>query len=261
MIGMAVFVGNHIEGERTARVRAELAERAHADSELRARAYAGRLLRAHGEERRRIAHELHDAPVQLLAHLVHRLRGPDGASRAGGATPSPPALRDLALTALDELRQITRGLRPPLLDELGLMAALRALVAQSARSSGIVVRLEAPSTCPPLPPEVELALFRITQESLSTAVRHGVPNRIAVAVAVGEAGIVLTIADDGRGFTVADAVSLASTGLGLVGMRERSELLAGRYEVVSSLARGTRVEVHVPLAGAGWSSPVSTRAS
>ncbi len=251
VIGMAVFVGIHIERERAARVRAELAEAAHAHAERRARSYAVRLLGAQEEERRRIAHELHDAPVQLLAHLVHRLGGRGGAGGARGRTvPAAPTARDLALGALDELRQITRGLRPPLLDELGLMAALRALVAQTSRTSGTEVRLDAPATGPDLSPEVELALFRITQEALTNAVRHGDPGSIAVGFGVQDGRVVLTVADDGQGFDPRAVDGDGRAGLGLLGMRERTELLGGHFEVTSSVGRGTVVLVRVPLAAA-----------
>ncbi len=248
VIGMAVFVGWHIEGERTARRRAEVAEAAHLEAARRARSFATGVLQAQEEERKRIAQELHDSPVQLVAHLVQRLpadEGTDKTARPGAAT--VPTVRELALSVLGELRNIARGLRPPVLEELGFLAALRGLVAQARRDSEAEVRLEAASDWPEVPTGVELALFRIAQESIRNSVRHGEPSLILVQLVIEDHQAVLTVTDDGCGFVPRGIDAHGNAGLGLMGMRERAELLGGHVAIISAPGSGTRVEVRVPL--------------
>lgn len=249
VIGMAVFVGSHIEGERSARKRAEIAEEAHLGAERRARAFATQVLKAQEEERRRIAQELHDSPVQLMAHLVQRLRAVEEVGKLPDeGAPMIPTVRELALSVLGDLRNIAHGLRPPVLDELGLLSALRGLLAQAGRDSGVTVRLDARPDWPALPAEVELALFRIAQEAIRNAVRHGGPTLIVLSVGVQENQAVLTVTDNGCGFAPLDGSPQWNAGLGLVGMRERAELFGGHFAVASSPDPGTRVEVRIPLA-------------
>lgn len=261
VIGMAVFVGSHIEGERSARRRAEIAEEAHLEAERRARAFATSVLRAQEEERRRIAQELHDSPVQLVAHLAQRLSTVVEVGKpAKEGAPLAPTVRELALSVLDDLRNIARGLRSPALDELGFLAALRGLLAQAGHDSGAAVRLDASADWPALPAEVELALFRIAQEALRNAVRHSAPTLIVLSAGAEENQAVLTVTDNGCGFVPVDVrlqAHAANAGLGLVGMRERAALFGGHFAVISSPGPGTRVEVRVPLAASVLADPVA----
>ncbi|MHB1501843.1 MAG: sensor histidine kinase [Candidatus Dormibacteria bacterium] len=248
VIGMAVFVGWHIEGERAARRRAEIAEAAHLEAARRARSFATGVLQAQEEERKRIAQELHDSPVQLVAHLAQRLSADEGTGKTGqdGAA-TVPTVRELALSVLGELRNIARGLRPPVLDELGFLAALRGLVAQARRDSEAEVRLEAPPDWPAVPTGVEIALFRIAQESIRNAVRHGEPSMILVQLVIEDHQAVLTVTDDGCGFVPRSLDVHGNAGLGVMGMRERAELLGGDVVIASAPGSGTRVEVRVPV--------------
>lgn len=259
VIAVAIFVGRHIEAEKQARARAEEAETAHARAELRARSFALRVLDAEEQERRRIAQELHDEPVQLLAYLAQRLgaggsagggadRGPGagggGGARAGGAMPTD---RQVVLDVLDNLRRISRGLRPAALDELGLVPALSAMVAEAGRTSGIDVRFDRPAEAVSLPPELELAVFRICQEALHNAVRHAGADLIEARLRVEAGRVVVRVSDDGEGFEAGGLAADGHRGLGLVGMRERADLLGGQLEVSSAPGSGTVVQASLPV--------------
>ncbi|MHB8294103.1 MAG: sensor histidine kinase [Acidimicrobiales bacterium] len=269
VIAVAIFVGRHIEAERQARARAEEAETAHARAELRARSFALRVLDAEEQERRRIAQELHDEPVQLLAYLAQRLgaggsagasadrepgarasadrepgAGGGGGSRAGGAMPTD---RQVVLDVLDNLRRISRGLRPAALDELGLVPALSAMVAEAGRTSGIDLRFDGPAEAVSLPPELELAVFRICQEALHNAVRHAGADLIEARLRIEAGRVVVRVSDDGEGFEAGGLAADGHRGLGLVGMRERADLLGGELEVSSAPGSGTVVRASLPV--------------
>jgi signal transduction histidine kinase len=209
-----------------------------------ARAYANDLVRVQEEERRRISQELHDEPVQRLVHLSQRLLSAErsaGAPRAEGASLAEPirSARQEALDVIAELRALARGLRPPVLDDLGLVAAVRALLeepgAPTERSfalEGTPRRLRAP---------VELAVFRIVQEALRNAERHAGGQRVSVCLAFSPTGCSATIADDGRGIAAG-----STPGLGILGMRERAEAIGARLGIAPGPGGGTVVTVHVP---------------
>lgn len=207
--------------------------------------FASLLLAAQEDERRRIAQELHDEPLQLLVHLARSLEdppddGPDAAHRRTRA-------RDQALDIAARIRGIVTGLRPAALDQLGLPAALRGFLASIETSTGRHTELLVTGTGPRLTPDCELALFRIAQEAVSNAVRHAAAHHIRVTLAGSEHEVRLCVVDDGTGFDTERAQRGEPPGrLGLLGMRQRAELLGGRLTLRSSPAHGTRVEVRVP---------------
>lgn len=202
--------------------------------------FAQAMVDAQEEERRHLAQELHDGPLQSLVHLVRQLDG----------SPALAGLRSTGVDLVDELRRIARGLRPSVLDDLGLVAAVGRLVEDvGARSAinatmgvtGSVVRLAAP---------VELALFRVAQQALANAERHGAPTRVAVGIAFEPERIRLLVTDDGRGFDVTGPASRRRQGaLGLIGMAERLHLAGGEVAVHSEPGAGTTVEAVVPTSG------------
>jgi signal transduction histidine kinase len=204
------------------------------------------------DERRRLARELHDGPAQSLAGALFGLdlalsalnRAPETArDELGGA-------RRLVRDALDDVRALMAGLRPRQLEERGLVVALHMLAAMPPLwGAEVGVETRGIKEGDRLPPDVELGLYRIAQESVSNARRHGAASHVHVSVDVGSTRAELTIADDGRGWEGDSSPPAAGRGDGLPGMRERARLLGGELRVESALGRGTCVSVTVPLPG------------
>jgi len=148
---------------------------------------------------------------------------------------------------------VTRDLRPPLLDDLGLAAALRAVVSGFTERTGIPVAFDAPATLPAIGAEGELALFRALQEALSNVARHAAAKSIAVSIRQDGRALALTVQDDGRGLP--DGITPATIErpghMGITGMRERIGALGGTVTVDAPEGDGVRIRVAVPLAGAG----------
>ncbi|HET9755282.1 MAG TPA: PAS domain-containing sensor histidine kinase [Candidatus Limnocylindrales bacterium] len=210
-------------------------------------AYTLRTLTAREEERRRIARELHDGPVQSLVLLWRKLdelgEGASSASRAdlGEA-------RSMAESIAHDLRRFSRDLRPSVLDDLGLEPALRAEVATFAARSGVDARFAARGEVRRLSPEVELTLLRITQEALHNVERHAQARKATVRLVFGRPAVRLMVTDDGRGFeSHRDSRSLLEAGkLGLVGMQERARLANAEFTVRSGRRGGTCIIVVAP---------------
>lgn len=220
-------------------------------------AYAARVLNAQEEERRHIAQELHDGPLQALVYLCRRIdevgsRAATGVhtekrnGTAGGkadVAAELDGLRHLAESLIAEVRGISRGLRPSVLDDLGLVAATRRLLDDLEQRTGIDTTLGITGNERRLPTPIELALFRVAQEAISNAELHAGPGRLAVGMSFEPNGVRLLVSDDGDGFELHDGAASGSRGsLGLVGMRERLHLVGGRVEVHSIPGRGTTVD-------------------
>jgi two-component system, NarL family, sensor kinase len=206
---------------------------------------AGRLLQAQDDERRRLALELHDTTAQnLVAALLELDRlhlpraGPDGKAAA-----LVTSARRLVAQALQEVRTFSYLLYPPLLEELGLLAALRRYTRGFAERSGISVVVHMQRHLRRLPPGVEGALFRVVQEALTNVHRHSGSASAEVRFKQTHDEIVLEIADAGRGI---DARGLASLGVGISGMQARLRQIGGALEIRSTV-RGTTVRAILPL--------------
>jgi signal transduction histidine kinase len=208
-----------------------------------------RLVTAREEERRRLRRDLHDGLGPALAAQTLKVGSARHFLTRDAATADRllgELERDIA-AALQEVRRLVYDLRPPALDDLGLVGALRLLAAQySGEVAGPQVAVEAPEL-PPLPAAVEVAAYRIAQEALANAVRHGRAGRCAVRleVATGRAGqpcLALEVADDGRGIAPE-----ARGGVGLHSMRERAAELGGELRVERGEGRGTHVRARLPL--------------
>jgi signal transduction histidine kinase len=219
--------------------------------ERRTRHFAQQVIQVEEDQRRRLARELHDEPLQLFLHLARRL---ESLANAGGV-PSEvvSGLDEARIQALDaaaRLRTLARDLRPPALDQLGLVAALSSLVADIEDDLGVSTQLTVIGAALRLAPEVELGAFRIVQESLRNAVRHAGPRHLLVTVEFDPGTLRVNVRDDGRGFDVTEMrqSSSESESLGLVGMHERAKLLGGTLEVHSTTAAGTVVEAVLPTA-------------
>lgn len=214
--------------------------------------YARQVTTAQEAERTRIARDLHDGPVQLLAGLVRtadlieKEREADGI--AFGA--AVERLRGMSEAALTELRSLTRDLRPMTLHRLGLHAALRSLAADVTDRSGVTVHLHVDGG-DPLREEVELCIFRIVQEALTNVAKHAQATQVRAEVHRTPDEVRVEIRDNGRGASIpADPTELARHGrFGLLGMRERAALFNGTLEVASPVPggeAGTSVILRLP---------------
>jgi signal transduction histidine kinase len=211
-----------------------------------------KMLANHEEERRRISLELHDETAQLFSAVKLRL----GVLRER-ADPSLAQELERAAELIDEgihsIRSVVNDLRPSLLDDLGLLPALRSLAAAFEQRTGVAVDVALPDGLPTLGREADLGLFRALQESLSNVAQHAEARRVEVRMGVGADGrVTLEVRDDGRGYPgTMDFERLERDGhLGLAGMRERIGSLGGVVEVQGAPGGGMRVRVTLP-AGAG----------
>lgn len=234
-------IGTLVAGAiESARMQHRLAER-HREHER----FAERIVALQESERRRLAAEIHDGISQRIVSLSFHL------SAALSALPGDPVYarerivqaRDLATAALDETRVAIAGLRPPVLDDLGLAASIRSL---AAAVLGVEVEVDVEPVG--LAEHVETALYRITQESLQNVEKHAGASRVRVWLGTSPEGVELVVADDGCGI---DPARLGErdgeqTTYGMAGMRERAELVGGRLEIGPDPAGGTRVRVVLP---------------
>jgi len=202
------------------------------------------------EERKRIARELHDEVSQSLTGSAFNAeavlsRLPEGAEELRG---SLEEIRDLAIRTLDEIHRVVYQLRPSLLDDLGLVAAVEWLADHYLEDSGIKVLFETVGSERPLAAEAEIALFRIAQEAITNIVRHSGAESVSIAVEFRDDSAAIHIEDDGQGFSLEEVTGATEThrGLGLLGMKERAELLEGYLRIEAQPGRGTRVYAEVP---------------
>ncbi len=212
-----------------------------------------RLEAAKEDERRFIAHELHDELGQTLTALKLRLQ--IGARAAG----TPPDATGEAVALVDDLiarvRKMSVDLRPPLLDEVGLVPALRAYLEGQSALSGVSMELEEGTEKTPLrlngrlPAELEIVCFRVAQESITNALRHASARHVSVLIVRRKAAITVSVRDDGRGFDVGGTLDTAAAAghLGVLGMRERARAHGGTFEVSSRPGVGTTVTVDLPF--------------
>lgn len=214
--------------------------------------FAGLLLKVQEEERRRIAQELHDEPLQVLVHLARSLeRMGSTPETATNVADGLARARHQTLDVASRLRTVVAGLRPPALEQLGLTAALRGFLADVGETATIRADLRVTGTEKRLPPEVELAAFRITQEAVNNVIRHADANHLLLTLAFGDGRLCLRVADDGRGFDpVALDTQLPAERLGLLGMRERAALAGALLTVRSTPGQGTIVEATFAPEGA-----------
>jgi two-component system sensor histidine kinase UhpB len=198
-----------------------------------------RVLAAQEAERVGIARDLHDEVGQVLTGVLLQLN-----SIAEAAPEHEDAIgeaRHAVRSALDEVRRISRDLRPEMLEHLGLVSALTELTTSFARATGFTVEREFTTSLPTLPSEVELAIYRVAQESLTNIARHAQARRVVIALERGHDSVVLRVADDGRGF----AGPPVEHG-GLRSMRERALLVDGALAIKPASEGGVEVRLEVP---------------
>jgi signal transduction histidine kinase len=228
------------------------AERARLYEEVRAKeatrgALLEKLITAQEDERRRIARELHDEAGQALTALIVNLEVAEHASSVPADQQRLSRLRAIAEDTLGELRKMIYDLRPTILDDLGLAAAIRWYVKETVEPQGLQVDLAISGLDQRMAPHIETAAFRILQEACTNILKHAGASRARVEVTVADGGIHLTVQDNGRGFDpTAVSQSREGRGMGLLGMQERAELLGGTWKL-SSQPEGTRVEAFIPV--------------
>lgn len=232
--------------EITERKRTERALQQYAE---RLSSLSHQLLVAQERERQYIARELHDQMGQALTALKINLQAAQGEPAAAPLAPRLGESIAIVDQMLDQVRDLALHMRPSMLDNLGLVSALRWYLDRTAQQAGLAVRLSADSLEERLPPDVETACFRVAQEALTNAVRHAQARQVTVALWKQAGDLHLVIGDDGGGFNVAVAGAVAAQGasLGLLGMEERVQALGGQLTIDSALGRGTTVSASFPL--------------
>ncbi len=213
-----------------------------------------RILEAQENERHRVARELHDGVSQLLASVRFRCQS---IARHLSGHGNKTVLKEIEQTktylerALQEVRNISHNLRPSELDDFGLISAIRSLGEQFDLRTRSTLAMKLTPLKKRLTPELELALYRILQESLSNVEKHAKATRVEVTLEIQKADIILTVSDNGRGFEFRRRRSRKGnrSGLGLINIRERAEFIGGTVAIHSTPDEGTRIEVAVPVKG------------
>lgn len=222
------------------------------EDRARERRLAAQVISAQDEERARVARELHDSTAQILTAVMLQLGAAARESTTEPLNARIATLRELAAEALEEVRSLSHTMHPRVLDDLGLAAALEWLARQARAQGGSDVHVAAAEFQPPLPATLAAAFYRVAQEAIRNAARHGEAQHVNVQLRREGRSAVLEISDDGLGFDVASAEK-RRPGMGLFSMRERIGLVNGRLSVSSAPGRGTRVMAKVPLTiSPGW---------
>jgi two-component system, NarL family, sensor histidine kinase UhpB len=209
---------------------------------------AAQTLRALEEERKRIARELHDETSQALTTLKVNL---EAVEQKMGRAPADLRERirftkEYTAQTLDEIRRLMFDLRPSMLDDLGLVPALRHLLKERVRGLGLQVDFHVEGLEERLPEDLETALFRVIQEAVTNVIKHARASRVQIVLRVEAGAIVVRVQDDGAGFDPSALSGRDGRGLGLFGMQERTALVGGRLEIDAAPGRGTTVRVWVP---------------
>jgi two-component system sensor histidine kinase UhpB len=213
------------------------------------RALSAQVIGAQEEERKRIARELHDETAQALATLDLNLERIQSVLNDPAACERLAGSRQLLQQTMDGLRKLVYDLRPSMLDDLGLVPAIRWYARTRLGTEGIQVHIEPTECSERFAPALETALFRIAQEGINNIAQHASAHQAWIRLNCHNGQVVLTVEDDGRGFDVDEMVSPGGEPghLGLFGIQERVFLLGGTFSVDSTLAGGTRLTITVPV--------------
>jgi PAS domain S-box-containing protein len=204
-----------------------------------------RLFEVQEEERRHLARELHDEIGQALTAAKINLQS----VAANGDSANVPRLHETSAILdrlLGQVRQISLDLRPSMLDDLGLVPALRSLIDQQGRRASVEMRFSTENLPESLDAKIQTTCFRIAQEAITNALRHAHATRVDVDLRREEENLRLVIRDNGSGFD-AESAQAQSAGLGLIGIKERAALLGGGARIISFPNKGTTIEVSLPL--------------
>ena len=225
----------------------QLAEQRLRESQAQLRALAARLISIREEERGRIAREIHDELGQFLTGLkmdVAWLRKHLGKDQAP-LLDKTATMRRLIDSTLQVVRRIATGMRPEILDDMGLVAAITWQAKEFQKRMGIRCRVQLPAAQPDLGRELSTAVFRIFQEILTNIARHAKASSVGVRLQISAERLTLEVVDDGSG--IAESAVHARESLGLLGMQERAQLFGGEVSIRGSPGRGTTVALSIPL--------------
>ena len=208
-----------------------------------------RVISAQEEERKRVARELHDETSQALTSLMVGLRALQEAASTPELRRRAEELRAIAAATLDGVHRLAVELRPSVLDDLGLVAALERSIGRWSEQFGVSVEFQAVGMDRRLPPEAEVTLYRIIQEALTNVARHARATHVSVLLEHRGSSVIAIVEDDGVGFDVQRVLQSArlEQKLGLYGMMERASLLGGRLVIESRPGAGSSVFVEIPL--------------
>ena len=220
-----------------------------AEDRQRVRVLASEVVRTGDRERSRVGKELHDSIAQSLAAVRYQLVALERNATDPNLAAQIAAIRESAGEVLEQVRLLSHTVHPQILDDLGLVPALRHLARKSTGDTLITVNApdDAEADLRGIPTDMAAALYRVAQESIANAIRHATPRKIDVRIARVAGGVSLQIDDDGAGFD-ADKTERSGQAMGLFTMRERVSLLGGTFTIASSPKQGTSVRVNMPLA-------------
>ncbi|MGH7233763.1 MAG: sensor histidine kinase, partial [Nitrospiraceae bacterium] len=238
---LADSVSSYLERKR--------AEEALQGAHERLQALSRQLMHVQEQERRQLARDLHDEIGQALTAVKMNLQT---LQRGGGTSGIAPPLEDsigIIDGMLQHVRDLSLDLRPSLLDDLGLVSAVKWYVSRQAERAGWTAEVMAEESLSRLPADMAVACYRVVQEAVTNAMRHAKASRISVSLQRRDRELEIVIHDDGVGFNASEAHMRAVRGqsLGLVGMEERIRILEGRLTIDSDPGQGTRVTVRIPL--------------
>jgi signal transduction histidine kinase len=210
------------------------------------RDYIGAITSAQEEERLRLARELHDDTIQSIIALKQRVQLAQKSVKDQTSRRTLGELETLSEQTVENLRRMTRALRPIYLEDLGLVTALEMLARETSQNNSLAVDFQKSGDEQRLSHEVELALYRIAQEALNNVVRHSQARHAELHISFGEKEIELEVSDNGVGFNMPKSpTDFAPNGhFGLLGIRERADLIGARLEVESAPGNGTRLKVY-----------------
>lgn len=238
------------------KVTRDMTERKRAEEALRTaherlQALSHRLIDIQEAERRAIAGELHDEIGQALTLVKMQLQSLRALPPGAPLTPALDESLAIVERTLQQVRDLSLDLRPSLLDDLGLGAALRWYLARQVRGTGCKVQFAADPLPERLPLALETVCFRVAQEALTNAARHAQARHISVELRLRQGDVHLTVDDDGTGFDVDRALARATQGasLGLLGMQERAMIAGGTLQITSASGEGTTIYACFPAAG------------
>ncbi len=203
------------------------------------------------EERRNIAHDLHDETSQVVASLNAHLEAAMGTLPVD-ASNTKVILRQaqaLSINILDQIYKLIYELHPPMLDDLGLVASISWLIDNSLKAAGVKVDFKTAGRVRRLPRQLEATIFRVVQEALSNIVRHAGASNAGVDLHFRKGIITVDITDDGSGFDLEEAMSLKDglRGFGLIGMKERVELANGTFNIQANPGSGSEINIEIPF--------------
>ena len=234
------------------------------EDRARVRTLAKEVVRTGDRERSRVGKELHDSVAQALAALRYQLIAIENETQDVELTEKLRAIRQSAGEVLEQVRLLSHTVHPQILDDLGLVPALRHLARKTSTDGPAItvsVTPETESALRELPNDIAVAVYRVARESVENALRHGTPGRIEVRVGLAGNNLVMQVEDDGRGFDIANA-ERDGQAMGLFTMRERIALMNGNVDIVSSAQQGTTVRVRVPVSLArSFTSPLAAMES